>query len=96
MGAQVRFAETQVSKGQIDWDALQDFVTSDEGKRELAALRSSYLDLESKSQSKKVGLALHLLAWYCIVSCFRAFPERNLKHRPCRKLQSTGRTIKAP
>ena len=51
---QKRFQETKAAGNNLDWDALQDFVTSDEGKRELAALRTTYIDLQSKGEGQKV------------------------------------------
>ncbi|KAK9861332.1 hypothetical protein WJX84_000506 [Apatococcus fuscideae] len=41
------FAEAAVAE-QFDWDALSKNVTSDEGKRELSMLRSTFIDFQSR------------------------------------------------
>lgn len=50
---QQRFAETEAATQKLDWDALQDFVTSDDGKRELSALRTTYADVQSKAGAEE-------------------------------------------
>ncbi|EFN57368.1 hypothetical protein CHLNCDRAFT_56064 [Chlorella variabilis] len=42
------FAEGAVAPQTTVWDELSDLVTSDDGKRELATLRSSYVDIAQK------------------------------------------------
>lgn len=42
------FAEAAVATRTTIWDELGELVTSDEGKRELATLRSTYVDIASK------------------------------------------------
>ena len=44
------FAEKAVAK-EMDWDALSEMIHSDEGKRELASLRSTFFDVHSKLSS---------------------------------------------
>lgn len=51
------FAEGAVATQTTVWDELGGLVSSDEGKRELAALRSTYVDIAGKLASlAKVGL----------------------------------------
>lgn len=50
---QQRFAETEAATQKLDWDALQDIVTSDDGKRELSALRTTYADVQSKAGAEE-------------------------------------------
>jgi hypothetical protein len=50
---QQRFAETQAAPQKLDWDALQDFVTSDDGKRELSALRTTYAEVLNKAGAEE-------------------------------------------
>jgi hypothetical protein len=45
------FAEAAVAPTTTVWDDLSDLVTSDEGKRELATLRSTYVDIAQKLNS---------------------------------------------
>lgn len=45
------FAEGAVATQTNVWDELGDLVTSDEGKRELAVLRSTYVDIAGKLAS---------------------------------------------
>lgn len=42
------FAEAAVAPQTTVWDQLSELVTSDEGKRELATLRSAYVDITQK------------------------------------------------
>jgi hypothetical protein len=42
------FAEAAVAPQTTVWDKLSELVTSDEGKRELATLRSAYVDITQK------------------------------------------------
>lgn len=44
------FAEKAVA-AQIDWDAVSSLVHSDEGKRELASLRSTFMDIQQRLQT---------------------------------------------
>lgn len=44
------FAEKAVAK-EMDWEALGEMIHSDEGKRELASLRSTFFDVHSKLSS---------------------------------------------
>lgn len=55
LGTQQRFAETSAVGGKLDWDALQDFVTSEGGRRELASLRTTFIDIKSREKDQKVG-----------------------------------------
>lgn len=49
------FAEKAVA-AEVDWDAIGEMVQTDEGKRELAALRATYVDVRDKLDSMaKVG-----------------------------------------
>jgi len=41
-----RFAEKAVATDSVDWDAISKIVQSDQGKRELASLRNTMLELE--------------------------------------------------
>lgn len=50
------FADAAVATQATIWDELSDLVVTDEGKRELAALRSTYVDISQKLASlAKVG-----------------------------------------
>ena len=64
---QQRFAQAQATKD-LDWDELNTLVTSDEGKRELAALRTTFFDLRSKSEGSKVLPTCANLAFKKIIS----------------------------
>ena len=44
------FAEAAVAE-KFDWDSLEGSVASDEGKRELASLRSTWIDVQQKFDS---------------------------------------------
>ena len=48
--SQRSFAEKAVAV-EADWDAIGGLVHSDEGKRELASLRSTYLDIQARLSS---------------------------------------------
>lgn len=54
------FAEAAVVE-QFDWDALGKNVTSDEGKRELSILRSTFFDYQSRVINVPVRFCLHFL-----------------------------------
>ena len=41
------YAETAVAK-ELDWDALEDTLGTDEARREVATLRSTYMDVERR------------------------------------------------
>lgn len=41
------YAEKAVA-AQVDWDAISNLVHSDEGKRELVSLRTTFLDIQSR------------------------------------------------
>jgi hypothetical protein len=41
------FADKAVAT-QVDWDAISNLVHSDEGKRELVSLRTTFLDIQSR------------------------------------------------
>lgn len=52
------FAETAVAP-KFDWDELENTIASDDGKRELASLRSTFIDVQQKFDSlSQVGLVL--------------------------------------
>ena len=42
------FAAEKAVAAEVDWDAINAMVHSDEGKRELASLRSSFLDIQAR------------------------------------------------
>ena len=47
---QLRFAQASAPAApSLDWDALDELVTSEEGKRELGALRTAYFNLQDQS-----------------------------------------------
>jgi hypothetical protein len=74
VGQQQRsFAEKAVAT-ELDWDALSDLVHTDEGKRELNALRSTYLDVKDRLE----GLA-KVLCWRC---CIRLVPQVHIFAAP--------------
>jgi len=41
------FAEKAVA-AEVDWDSISNLIHSDEGKRELASLRSTFLDIQTR------------------------------------------------
>lgn len=49
------FAEKAVASDSIDWDGLSKIIQSDQGKRELASLRNTILDLERAVGSVQGG-----------------------------------------
>jgi hypothetical protein len=42
------YAEKAVAGADLDWEALSSMVHSDEGKRELASLRTTFLDIKQR------------------------------------------------
>lgn len=57
------FAEKAVAV-EFDWDAFGSVIHSDEGKRELQTLRSTYLDIKQRlANLAKVGAALGTQHW---------------------------------
>ena len=44
------FAEAAVAP-KFDWDSLENSIASDEGKRDLASLRSTWIDVQQKFDS---------------------------------------------
>lgn len=71
------FAEAAVATQTSVWDELSDLVSSDEGKRELATLRSTYADIAHKLTSMaKVGRGGAAGHWR------RRFLRRSTRSRP--------------
>ena len=58
---QLRHAETSAPAApSLDWDSLEGFVSSEDGKRELAALRTAYFSMQEKAAGdKQVAPQLH-------------------------------------
>eukprot|EP00891_Asterochloris_glomerata_P004410 jgi/Astpho2/4410/Aster-00028 len=54
------YAETAVAK-QLDWDSLEDTLGTDEARREVATLRSTYMDVERRF--KEMSKAPEQLNW---------------------------------
>lgn len=50
-GQQRCLAEAAVAPKALDWDSLESSIASDDGKRDLASLRSTWIDVEHKFDS---------------------------------------------
>ena len=56
---------------QLDWDSLEDTLGTDEARREVATLRSTYMDVERRFKEMSKASAVHALCRLSAGACCR-------------------------
>ena len=79
---QRHFAETAVAP-KFDWDSLETSVASEEGKRDLASLRSTWIDVQQKFESMSQASYLKDIDQSCSCSAAHHHVHRLLSYGIC-------------
>ncbi len=76
------YAEAAVAK-QLDWDSLEDTLGTDEARREVATLRSTYMDVERRFKEMSKVSAVYALRRLSAGACCRTCICFSAQHWQC-------------